>query len=72
MASVLVTPGATAFTVIPRRPSWLASVKLMASTADLVITNDVWVGLAMRVATEETVTMRPPSRRRDSACWTMK
>jgi hypothetical protein len=45
---------------------------LMVSTAPFVIAKDVWAGLAIRVATDEIVTMRPPSRSNGSARWMMK
>ncbi len=72
LVAVRVAPGATAFTVIPRAPSSLANVRLMVSTAPFVMAKEVWEGLAIRVATEEIVMMRPPSGSRSSARWTMK
>lgn len=72
LVAVRVAPGATAFTVIPRGPSSLARVRLIVSTAPFVMAKDVWAGLAIRVATEESVTMRPPSRSIGRARWMMK
>jgi hypothetical protein len=50
----------------------LAKVVLIVSTAPFVMANDVWVGLAIRVATDEIVMMRPPSRSSGNARWMMK